>query len=139
MAWSIMKRAPTKRSDPTMYVAGANGFGAPYHPVFSFHPLPEAGAMQYSWDTLCLPKYSPIGNGPGNRREFQTLASSMQPLHGVTLTAIGSPGILTGQFVAQPLQNTTSGPDPLTGQVQQNVANLYSGTTLNPGQYQLPA
>jgi hypothetical protein len=132
MGFFSTRRAPTKRAVETAPVAGANGFGAPFHQVFSWHPLPEAGAMQYSYDTLCLPKYSPIGNGPGNAREFQTISSSMQPLHGVHLTAIGSPGVLTGQFVAQPLHDITS-------TSPQTVDNTYAGITLNPGQYQLPA
>jgi hypothetical protein len=140
MGWFSNKRAPTQRSKGNERVAGAQGFGAPFHQVYSWHPLPEAGAMQMSYDTLCLPKYSPIGNGPGNQREFVTIGSCMQPLHGVHLTAIGSPGVLTGQFVAQPLTNTvgvgmggpTSPPPPVTD-------NSYVGVTLNPGQYQLPA
>ena len=127
-----MTAAPTKRPNRKTSVAGAQGFGAPFHLVYTFHALPEAGAMQFSYDTLCLPRYSPIGNGPGNLLEFQTIGSSMQPLHGVHLTAIGSPGVLTGQFVAQPLQNiVTPG--------AQTADNTYSGITLNPGQYQLPA
>lgn len=133
MGWNLMKRAPTHRSKTAIPVAGASGFGAPYHQAFSFHPLPEAGAMQYSYDTLCLPKYSPIGNGPGNMREFQTIGSSMQALQGVHLTAIGSPGVLTGQFVSQPLQDVTT-----AGGNTQLTDNTYLGITLNPGQYQVP-
>jgi hypothetical protein len=139
MGWFSNKRAPTHKARENAYVAGANGFGAPFHQVYSWHPLPEAGAMQQSYDTLCLPKYSPIGNGPGNAAEFVTIGSSMQPLHGVHLTAIGSPGVLTGQFVAQPLHDVTSGaPLGPTSPVPSTVDNTYLGLTLNPGQYQMP-
>jgi hypothetical protein len=143
MGWFSTKRAPTRRASGGVAVAGANGFGAPFHQVFTWHPLPEAGAMQYSYDTLCLPKYSPIGNGPGNLREFVTIGSSQQPLHGVLLAAIGSPGVLTGQFVGQPLQDTVGAPNqpgpPGQNTTAQLVDNSYTGITLNPGQYVLPA
>lgn len=132
MGWFSMTRRRTERLTNTEHVAGANGFGAPFHQVYSWHPLPEAGAMQYSYDTLCLPLYSPIGNGPGNQREFITVGASMQALHGVHLTAIGSPGVLTGQFEGQPLVDITSA-------TEQQANNAYAGITLNPGQYQLPA
>jgi hypothetical protein len=142
MGWFANKRAPTKRAGANEHVAGANGFGAPYHQVFSWHPLPEAGAMQYSWDTLCLPKYSMIGNGPGNAREFQTIGSCVQPLHGVHLNVIGGPGVLTGQFVGAPLHDIVGAPSlpgpPDQSTPDQPVLNNYVGMTLNPGQYQLP-
>lgn len=124
-------RKANQQSATNERVAGSNGFGKPFHIVYSFHPLPEAGALSYSYDTLCLPKYSPIGNGPGNQREFETVRPSLQPLQGANLTAIGSPGVITGQMIAQPLMDITS-PQPNA------VANAYAGITLNPGQYQLP-
>lgn len=130
MAW-FRRPHKTERDEARIRVAGANGFGKPFHLVFSWHPLPDAGAMQVSYDTLCLPKYSPIGNGPGNAREFETVRPSLQPLKGANLVAIGSPGIITGQMVAQPLTDITS-PDPNA------VANAYAGVTLRPGQYALP-
>jgi hypothetical protein len=143
MGWFSNKRAPTRRPNAGDSVAGASGFGAPYHQVFTWHPLPEAGAMQYSFDTLCLPKYSPIGNGPGNCREFITIGACVQPLQGVHLSAIGGPGILTGQFVGQPLQDTVGAPNmpgpPGQSTTAQIVDNTYAGMTLNPGQYVLPA
>jgi hypothetical protein len=131
MGWFSHKRAPTRRASSADHVAGANGFGVPFHLVFTWHPLPEAGAMQYSYDTLCLPRYSPIGNGPGNAREFETCNPVVQPLHGVHLSAIGSPGVLTGQLVAQPLMDITS-------TASQPVNNAFAGISLSPGQYQLP-
>lgn len=129
MFWGKGKR---ERIEPHLTAAGANGFGKPFHRSFSWHPLPDAGAQQFSWDTLCLPKYSPIGGGPGNRRQFQMTAESLQPLHGVTLQAIGAPGVYSGQFVAQPLTDITSNNMPA------RLRAAYAGSTLAPGSYMLP-
>ena len=142
MGWFAVKRPPTRRTRGDIPVAGAQGFGAPWHLVFTYRPLPEAGAMQYSYDTLALPKYSPIGNGPGNAREFVTIGSCVQPLHGVHLNAIGGPGILTGQFIGQPLHDIVGAPSnpgpPDVSVTPPTVDNTYIGVTLNPGQYVIP-
>jgi len=111
--------------------APKSGYGVPFHIVYTRHALPDPGAMAYSYDTQALPKYSPIGNGPGNAREFMSTEPVLQPLQGVTLTAIGSPGVLTGGMYPGPLIDVTS---PQPGAVQA----AYAGITLNPGQYMLP-
>jgi hypothetical protein len=139
-------RPKQTKSATKQRVAGSSGFGAPFHIVFTRHPLPDAGALQYSYDTLCLPKYSPIGNGvpPGFRGVgkrgsigargagyWSNPPGALQPLQGANLTAIGSPGVLTGGFYAQPLVDITS-PAPNA------AAQAYVGITANPGQYLLP-
>lgn len=137
------RRKEEQREQQDTRLAGANGFGAPFHIVFSFHPLPEAGAMSYSYDTLCLPKYSPIGNGPGVRADFLSPPGPLQPLQGTNLSAIGAPGVMTGGFYAQPLVDITSSPgaEYYGGAGPRGMGDVdpaYAGITLAPGSYQLP-
>lgn len=107
------------------------GFGADYHIVHSFHEQPGRGAEQFSYDTLALPLYTTGGMGWGvaTRRSWQHAPSAppMYSRQGATIQNIGSPGILSGQFMSGPLINTQANP----------AAGL--GTFANrPGQYMLP-
>ena len=92
--------------------AGDAGFGAPYHRVWEYRPLPGAGAAQWAWETLLLPRYTPIGAGTGTvRGGFKPYGSPvMVAVQGTTLVGLGgSPvgGDLTGQFTTQPLLDVT--------------------------------
>jgi hypothetical protein len=129
--WFRPSGRQNKKIEPHLTAAGANGFGRPFHLHFTLHELPDAGAGQISYDTLCLPKYSPIGNGPGNRKGFEYTARPLQPLHGVTLQAIGAPGVMAGGFYAGSLTNVTS---PELGDETQAA---YAGMRLAPGSYRL--
>jgi hypothetical protein len=125
-------RRQRKRIEPHVTAAGANGFGKPFHIRFSYHELPDAGAQQYSYDTLCLPKYSPIGNGPGNRDGFKYTTPALQPLRATTLQAIGQPGVLTGQFISGPLTDISGGTLPM------DLAKAYAGSRLPANSYVIP-
>jgi hypothetical protein len=131
MGW-LFGQNKRKKIFPNATAAGANGFGKPFHIQFSYHELPDAGAQQYSYDTLCLPKYSPIGNGPGNRRSFQYTTPSLQPLRGTTLQAIGQPGVLTGQFVSGPLTDISGGSMPA------DLMAAFAGSRLPANSYVIP-
>lgn len=123
---------PQKKIAPHITAAGANGFGKPFHIQFSYRPLPDAGAQQYAYDTLCLPKYSPIGNGPGNRRGFEYTARPMFALRGTTLQAIGAPGVLSGQFYSGPLTDISGGGMPA------DLMAAYAGSRLPANSYVIP-
>lgn len=88
--------------------AGDAGFGATYKQAWEFRPLPGAGALQYAWQTLALPLYTPIGAGVRNQRQFRGTQSApvMVAVQGTTLAPIqGTPiiGEQTGQFTQAPL------------------------------------
>jgi hypothetical protein len=92
--------------------AGGNGFGAPYKQAWEYRPLPGAGAQQWAWTTLALPRYTPIGWGVRNKRQLAATASCpvMVAFQGATISPVqGSPvmGQQTGQFVTQPLLDVT--------------------------------
>lgn len=97
---------------PNVKAAGAQGFGAPLHYSWGYRELPGAGAGQYAFETLALPRYSPIGNGVKTNRGWDYTQGVVVALQGVNLEAIGSPGVKTGGFYAGPLTDTT--PSDLT-------------------------
>ena len=86
-------------------LAGASGFGKRYAQVWEYRPLPGAGAQQYAWETLVLPLYSAIGWGQAVTLPMRATDPTMSQKKGITLTTIGNPGILHGQFVSQPLMS----------------------------------
>jgi hypothetical protein len=91
---------------------GSTGFGRSYHQAFGFRRLPDAGALQWAWLTLTLPMYTPIGGGVPNQRCFVAMEGPLAYVRqGVTIQMLGDPGILTGQFVTQPLLDTSQ-PQP---------------------------
>lgn len=106
MAAGRFRDKASEEVTPRARAKGASGFGAPLHYSWGFRELPSAGAMQYAFETLALPLYSPIGNGPGVMREWDYRQGVVFALQGVTLEAIGSPGVKTGGFYAQPLTDT---------------------------------
>jgi hypothetical protein len=123
------KRAKTGRAaQPIRWI----GYGAPYRQVYTKRAQPDPGALGISFDTYAVPKYSPLGNGPGNRRDFATVNPVMQPLQGQLLYVIGAPGVMTGGMYSQPLVNTTTPAMP--GQLQA----AFAGITLEPGSYLIP-
>lgn len=108
---SIFKRFTRSQKGSARHEIGAAGdgnfgIGAPLHLAWEFRPLPGAGALQWAFETLQLPMYTPIGAGTRNRRQFFTNSGVMVALQGITLVPLGgSPieGTLTGQFVTSPL------------------------------------
>ena len=110
------KFKPRHRVRAVTYTDGQNGFGKPTAYSWSRHELPDPGAMGYSFDTLQLPKFSPIGNGVRVVNQWQVAPPNpiMFTFQGAVLVAIGSPGVLTGGFYSQPLvdvQGTSLPPD----------------------------
>lgn len=93
---------------PAIRAKGASGFGAPLHYSWGFRELPGAGAGQYAFETMALPRYSPIGNGVRTVRGWDYTQGVKVALQGVNLEAIGSPGVKTGGFYASPLTDTNS-------------------------------
>lgn len=99
---------PRHRRGTPAGAAGDAGFGAPMVQQWAYRPLPGAGALQWAYEALALPRYTPIGAGVHNKRQFRATGSNMVmvAVQGVTLNPIqGSPvlGDMTGQFVTQPL------------------------------------
>lgn len=92
---------------PYARAKGATGFGAPLQYSWGYRELPSAGAGQYAFETLALPRYSPIGNGVRTTRGWQYEQGVVFALQGVNLEAIGSPGVLTGGFYSAPLNDGT--------------------------------
>lgn len=93
---------------PPIRAAGSQGFGAPLQYSFGYRELPGAGAGQYAFETLALPRFSPIGNGVATQRGWDYTQAVVFALQGVTLEAIGSPGVKTGGFYSAPLTDTQS-------------------------------
>lgn len=102
-----------------------NGPGQPYHASYIHRDLPGAGANQWAWNRLALPTYSPGGLGAPNGLTDPALrgdggtteAGQLLPLpdtdlifnvaQGAVLYMLGDPGTPAGQFVLQPLTNTS--------------------------------
>lgn len=105
MAGRLFGRAKDEVT-PRVHAAGGSGYGAPLHYSFGYRELPGAGAMQYAFETLCLPTYPTIGYGPSVQRGWDYTQGVVFALQGVTLEAIGSPGVKTGGIYSQPLTDT---------------------------------
>ena len=105
MSW--LKRA-RDRFTPFAQTAGAKGFGAPLHIAFERRELPGAGALQYAFETLALPMYTPIGWGVANKSEIRTSDSSptVYQQQTIGIESLAYNGNLSGQFVQEPLVNT---------------------------------
>lgn len=91
---------------PFARAKGAQGFGAPLHYSWGWRELPGAGAGQYAFETMALPRYSPIGNGVKTDQGWMYDQPVLYALQGVNLEAIGAPGVKTGGFYAAPLTDT---------------------------------
>lgn len=83
--------------------------GQGYHLTWEKRDLPDAGAGQYSWETLGLPPYAPYGFGNINvtnplRETFP--ASYVFQAVGI----VGNPpkSIVQGQFTTQPLMDPSN-------------------------------
>jgi len=100
-----------------------NGPGAPYHQSY-IHRQPgrDGGANQWAWNTLALPTFPPAGLGcpnglddpalPGEQviRAGQIVPFPNPPanvIQGAVLYMLGDPGFSAGQFVLQPLTDTS--------------------------------
>lgn len=98
-------------------IQGKDGFGVPtqYHWTARNSNLPSGGAAAYSFDTLQLPSYSPVGWGIIHYRGYQYGTKQVGVAHGVPPNSLGNPGNLTGQMVNGSLiQRTSRNPDQLT-------------------------
>jgi hypothetical protein len=100
-----------------------SGSGVPYHQAYGYRSLPGAGANQWAWLTQLLPTYPAAGLGVPNGANDPALPEEtvinggqivhspsgivMSAIQGAVLYALGDPGILTGQFVLQPLTDTS--------------------------------
>lgn len=105
MAGRFFQKAKTEVA-PYARAKGAQGFGAPLHYSWGYRELPGAGAGQYAFETLALPRYSPIGNGVKTDRGWIYTQGVKVALQGVNLEAIGSPGVKTGGMYSAPLTDT---------------------------------
>ena len=105
MGWFNRERSPSR---PTG-AAGDGGFGAKYHQAFDQRFLPNGGAMSVAYETLALPRYTPIGWGVANKRALRSDQPVVYQLQGVTLGNAAGPGILSGSFITQPLLDASGG------------------------------
>lgn len=87
--------------------AGDGGFGAPFHVAYDQRFVPNGGAMSVAYETLALPRYTPIGWGVANKRALRSDQPVVYQLQGVTLGNAAGPGILSGAFITQPLLDTS--------------------------------
>lgn len=86
--------------------AGARGFGAPLHLQFSKRDLPGSGARQYSYDTLALPRYTPIGWGVQNQRSFDPYGAPILYWNQtIGIESLVYNGNYSGQVTTTPLYN----------------------------------
>jgi len=67
--------------------------------------LPDAGAEQYSFETLDLPVQTPIGAGVAVRQPFIPTQRGDQPYFPVQHVALQGFGQVSGGIVSQPLFN----------------------------------
>lgn len=107
-------------------VAGKSGFGVPTHYAFSKRRFNYGeGANVYAFDTLALPMYTPIGWGVANKQTFMVTRSApvVEIAHGVPLDSLGNPGILSGQFVSQPLLDPNNAGMMLPNDPRRNILN----------------
>lgn len=91
---------------PRARAKGASGFGAPLHYSWGYRELPGAGAGQYAFETLALPRYPVVGTGVAVQGAWDYTQGVVYALQGVNLEAIGAPGVKTGGFYAAPLTDT---------------------------------
>jgi hypothetical protein len=113
MGWNIFSPRRVVHVDntsPDGEPAGANGFGAPIQVVFGSKrnaPGVSENAGYYPYQTYLSPRWTPIGGGIPNKRDVGC-APPAYSRQGVLVQQVGSPGILSGAFVAGPLTNVTT-------------------------------
>jgi len=61
---------------------------------------PSPGAMVFSWETLGLPQYSPVGAGRGI---LKVIRSTQQPMAFYHTAPLAGMGLVPGQIIFQPL------------------------------------
>lgn len=85
-----------------------------YQGVWEKRRMPSPGAQAYSWETLSLAQFTPIGPAVNTRIGIQPLPGTPQP---VALKAVTLDGVPTtaGQVIGQPLF------DPSQGFVNSNI------------------
>lgn len=113
------------------HLAGRTGFGEAFHLAYSWHPLPQAGAGQISYDTYIVPKYSPLGIGVAPRHTWTTRNPAFFALQGTLLNAIGAPGVIAGQFQSTALVTNDDSQNSLPPEV--NAAMAMIGNNQLPG------
>ena len=92
------------RHSPTPHTAGEEGFGAALHIAFEKRFLPEAGALQYAYETLALPMYSPSGPSVVNKAEILAVGSPiLYQTQAIGIESLAYNGYLSGQFTSEPL------------------------------------
>lgn len=122
-------RKPSKQVGASN-MEGQKGFGKePLTIAYTRHAQPDPGIAAFSYNTLLLPLYTPIGWAVQNKRQFKSAPSNpvVYQQQAITLTTIGNPGNLAGTFVSTPLIDTTSAPGAL------------AAVSINPpGSFQIP-
>jgi hypothetical protein len=109
MGWRL--RNPFKKAQVAPSgddLAGQYGFGAPLQILYKRRPVPPVdNAGNAAFQTYLSPRYTAIGGGIPNKRDFVD-ASKPMIAQGVLVAQVGAPGILAGQFVSGPLTNVSS-------------------------------
>ena len=87
-----------------------DGFGKPtrYHWTDRSRNLPSGGAQAFSFDTLQLPTYTPVGWGIIAYKDYRYFSPQVGVSLAVIPNSLGNPGNLTGQMVNAPLISRTS-------------------------------
>jgi hypothetical protein len=91
--------------------AWAKPIAALYHAIFQHIPLPGAGANEFAWETLQLPRISPIGAGS---QVLNPLVETQTPMYAAQMVVPTGMFAIAGQFVSAPLFDPNS---PGTGYV----------------------
>lgn len=65
--------------------------------------LPTPGAMNYAFESLGLVEFTPIGDGIGNRHQYQITQPPQVYINGIATWTDGLGGIIAGQAIMQPL------------------------------------
>lgn len=71
-----------------------------YEMAWEEQRTPNPGAMVYSWETLGLPEYSPVGAGRGILQVIKSVQQTMAWYQSVPLAGMPS---VPGQMIFQPL------------------------------------
>jgi hypothetical protein len=77
-----------------------------YEMAWERQSLPDPAAMNYSWETLGLVQFSPIGPSVAVRKPFSTLFPQL--FSGFSVWLAGIP-LTQGQVIGQPLYDPRSG------------------------------
>lgn len=120
-------RNPFKKAQPHAQhndTPGQYGWGAPLQIHYKHRPLPPTdNNAQNAYQTYLSPRYTPIGPGIPNKRDFVDADIPMVAVQGILVYDVGSPGILAGQFGSGPLTNvsTDESGQPLPGVAGFNI------------------